>query len=61
MGLSGALSGADKKDELDKKKEIITNDLIEIMGIISEKIGQQHGCYVNCKLEVDVIPNEVKK
>ncbi len=57
MDLKGALSGQQKNDELAKKKNDIANELSNIIGIVSEGLGSQYDCYVDVKLEINIIPD----
>jgi len=54
----------DKQDnikEFEKKKKEITEYLTHQIDISSEILGRAYGCFVDCKVELNIIPIEDKK
>jgi len=51
----------DKQDnikEFEKKKKEITEYLTHQIDISSEILGRAYGCFVDCKVELNIIPIE---
>lgn len=58
MALNGALSGKEKQEEFEKKKQLILKEFTHIMGVVIEGLGNQHGCFIDSKTTINIISLE---
>lgn len=58
MVLDGALSGEQKKHNLELIKEIVLKDLNEIIRITCDRMGNAYDCHIEFMVDVTLIPDK---